>query len=199
MSSGQGGPTRQLRFAAPKLLKLAGACVMLGSGAVLIPLNGSIAAGHTAGLWTTLLYEVGPGGRWAFAVACMGFFLFATLRLAMVAASDRIALRVDEDGIFVRTITRRRQVPWRDILTIDLSSTRVRRRTRRSVRVRIRSGDGETSLHVPLSLLHEDEDDVATWIAQARRSHADGKAAATARDAPTSSSGFGRRTTVATR
>ena len=166
---------RELRFSVRKLLKLAAGGILLSLGAIIIPLNRNIATGHVRGLWSSLLYEIGPTGRWAFALACVGFFLFAALRLTIVAAGDLTALRCGESGLYVRTIMKRRQMPWRDVLVIDTSTTTVRRRTRRSVRIRIREGEGEKSLLVPVSLLSADEDDVANWIAQARRMHTDSR------------------------
>ena len=188
------GSTPQLDFSVGKLMKLASGCMLLCMGAGLIPFDRSIASGHSAGPWNAFLYEIGPTGRWSFALACAGLFLFGAFCMAMVAASARVALRVGEDGIFVRTIVRKQEVPWRDILVIDTRSTTYRRRTRRSVRVRFRTGDDQKSLLVPLNLLKADEDDVANWIAHARRIHAD-KISAKAPGAPPSSSGFGRKRT----
>lgn len=188
------GSTPQLKFSVGKLMKLASAGMLLCLGAGLIPFDRRIASGHSAGPWNFLLYEIGPTGRWSFALACAGFLLFGAVCMAVVAVSDRVALRVGEDGIFVRTILRKQEVPWRDVLGIDTRSTTYRKRTRRSVRVRFMIGDDRKSLLVPLNLLSPDEDDVANWIAQARRIHAD-KISAKSRGASPSSSGFGRKRT----
>lgn len=159
MNSMENSPVWQLRFSVRKVLKLVVGGTLLSFGALIIPFNQKIAAGHMPGFWNGLLYDIGPTGRWVFALACMGFFLSAAFGLSMVLVGDRVALRSTDRGIFVQTIGIRRELPWSEVVLIDILSTTYRRRrrprtrTRRSVRIRIRAGDGEKSLLVPTNLL----------------------------------------------
>jgi hypothetical protein len=184
---------RQLHYSVGKLIGMAVVTLMVAPIVLFIPLDQRIATGHVRGLWATLFYEIGPAGRWAFAVAIIGILLFVSLRSIAILFTDKIALRADESGIFLRTYRKRGQIGWRDVLSVDMRTKVSRRRTFQWVNVRADMGSGERAWAVQLNMLDADEAQVMAWISEARRLHANSRIpAVSARPSPPVR-GFGRK------
>ena len=81
------------------------------------------------GVWTGLLYAMGPTGRWGIAIAAIGFALYGAYRCGALLVGDQMALGLSSSGVSVRTIRRYRDIAWSDIRSFEIVTKTARGRT----------------------------------------------------------------------
>lgn len=184
---------RQLNYSIEKLIGMAVLALLVAPIVLIIPMDERIASGHAHGIWATLFYEIGPAGRWTFAIAIISVLAFISLRSIAILFTDKIALRADETGIFYRTFRKRCQIGWDDVLSIDKKVRVTRGKTRRWIYIRAHVGSGERAWSVYQNMLDADEGQVMDWISEARRLHTNSRIPAVNVRPPETGQGFGRR------
>src|SRR5579859_1011540 len=160
---------RQLEYSAAALLKRIVLTLIVIPLVLIIPLNANIAAGRVHGVWTGLLYAIGPAGRWGIAIAVIGFALYGAYRCGALLMGDKMALGLSSSGVSVRTIRRYRDIAWNDVRSFEIVTKTARGRTFRWAAVNILAGINEERLLVPADLLGADPSDLDGWIEEARR------------------------------
>jgi hypothetical protein len=152
-----------------------------------------ITSGHVRGIWTGLLYAIGPVGRWTLVGAIIATLGYLSLRLIVILLSDRAALRAGETDLFVRTLSSHRTLAWTDVLSIDMTTKVARGRAFHWVRVRTIDKASEKFWQVQTNLLDADEDQIAGWIEAARRLQTASRVPSAERASPSVATGFGRK------
>lgn len=187
---------RQLEYSVPALLKRILLTSIVIPLVLIIPLDANIAAGRVRGVWTGLLYAMGPTGRWGIAIAAIGFALYGAYRCGALLVGDKMALGLSSSGVSVRTIRRYRDIAWSDIRSFEIVTKTARGRTFRWAAVNVLVGINEERLLVPADLLDADPSELDGWIEEARRLLADArvpKMTAPRMLEPQPTTGFGRR------
>lgn len=187
---------RQLEYSAPALRKRILLTLIFIPIVLVIPLDGNIAAGRVHGVWSSLLYAIGPEGRWGIAVAVIGFVLYGAYRCGALLAGDKLALGMSSNGVSVRTIRRYRDVVWSDVRSFEIVTKTSRGRTFRWATVNVLAGINEERLLVSVELLDANLSELDAWIEEARTMLAEARALRmpTLRTpTPQPVTGFGRR------
>jgi len=83
----------QLKYVAGKLAWRAAASIAIIPAFLYLGLDERIATGHVRGVWVTLLYELGPVGRWLIVASLVGILLYLCGRMLVILAGDQVALR----------------------------------------------------------------------------------------------------------
>ncbi len=167
---------RQLEYSAAALWKRILLTSIVVPLVLVIPLDGNIAAGRVHGVWSTLLYAIGPAGRWSIAIVAIGFALYGAYRCGVLLAGDKKALGLSTSGVSVRTIRSCRDIAWNDVRSFEIVTKTARGRTFRWIAVNVLVGIAEERLLVSAELLDADPSEFNAWIEAARTLLAEARA-----------------------
>lgn len=184
---------RQLKYSIRKLMGVAAVALFSIPFVLIIPMDERVASGQAHGIWATLFYEIGPIGRWGFAIAIIAILAFCVIRSIAVIFTDRVALRADERGIYFRKYSKRYRIAWEDVVSIDIQVKTAGRRAYQWIYVRARIGGGVKALGLPTSLLDAYESQVLDWISEAHRLSTNRRIPAVNERPPAPVRGFGRK------
>jgi hypothetical protein len=184
---------QQLDYSSGKLIWRALLALLVAPFVLVLATDEHIISGHVRGIWTGLLYAIGPVGRWTLVGGIIAALGYLSLRLIVILLSDRAALRAGEAGLFVRTLSSHRTLAWSDVMSIDIATKVARGRTFHWVRVRTIEKASEKFWQVQTNLLDADEDQIAGWIEAARRLQTASRVPSAERASPPVATGFGRK------
>ncbi len=190
---------QQLDYSSGRLIWRALLALLVAPFVLVLATDQRIASGHVRGIWTGLLHAIGPVGRWMLVGAIIATLSYLSLRLIVILLSDRAALRASEADLFVRTLSSRRNLVWNDVMSIDITTKVARGRSFHWVCVRTIEKASEKIWRVQTGLLDADEDQIAGWIAAARRLQTASRIPAAEQTSPSLTVGFGRKGSSLTR